>query len=129
MHTAKWGLCFTSQSTWSLRHPSYTCTPWLPSRVNQWLTVGRNLGKLTGPFHWDPLQRDTILTLHLLGPMLSQQALLTQTSICHTPGHKTHTLASSFENNTLRGIAQLFAKQHSFTRTRYFVIVPGYSHT
>ena len=44
-HTTKWGLCVTSQSAWSLGHPSYTCASGLPSRVNQWLTAGRNPGR------------------------------------------------------------------------------------
>lgn len=76
----------------------------------QGLSAGRELAKLAGQFPRDALQGDTVHMLHYLSPVLSQQGQHSLGQIfCHTPGHKTHFLASDLENNTLRGMTFLAA--------------------
>lgn len=55
----------------------------------------------------------------LIGPSaVPAGTMLSQTSFCHTPGHKTHSLASNLENNTLRGMAFCWSENFSGPRPR-----------
>lgn len=89
---AKRGLCLTSQA---LGHPSRGSL-----QAGSWPSWQDNFPGM--------LSRERML--HYLSPVLSQQGQHSLGQIfCHTPGHKTHFLASDLENNTLRGMTFLAA--------------------